>query len=136
LGLRDKTIGALNLFGRTQIPMSREHIIVARAFADLAAMSILQYRATADTCLLNEQLTQALNSRIVIEQAKGKIAERMKVDLEEAFARLRRHARRNSISLTAVAHAAIENTIDSPAWIPPQDADGNSDSASRRPGVD
>ena len=87
------TLGALNLLSVTQAPMDEADVIVARAFADLATLSITQHRASAEAQRLNEQLSAALTSRVVIEQAKGVISERAGVDLAEAFSRLRAYAR-------------------------------------------
>jgi GAF domain-containing protein len=116
---RDVTLGALNLLSVSQEPMDDSDAIVARAFADLAALSIVQHRAGAEAKRLNEQLSSALTSRIVIEQAKGVISERAGVDLAEAFARLRSYARSNNLRLTDVAHAATAGTLDPSAWRPP-----------------
>ena len=91
------TLGALNLFSVTPAPMDEADVIVAQAFADLATISIIQHRASAEAQRLNEQLTAALASRVVIEQAKGVIAERAGVDLAEAFSRLRRYARNHNL---------------------------------------
>ena len=118
LRLRDMTIGALNLLSVTQTPMDEADIIVARAFADLATLSIMQHRASAEAQRLNEQLTGALTSRVIIEQAKGVISERAGVDLAEAFTRLRRYARNHNVRLTAVAEAAGCGTLDPRAWGP------------------
>ena len=92
---------------------------MARAFADLAALSIIQHQAAAEAQLLNEQLSGALISRVVIEQAKGVISERASVDLAEAFSRLRAYARNRNLRLTEVAQAAIDGTLDPRAWTPP-----------------
>ena len=119
LRLRDVTIGAMNLLGVTETPMDEEDAIVARAFADLAALSILQHRAATDAQRLNEQLSGALTSRVTIEQAKGVISERAGIGLEEAFSRLRGYARANNRRLTAVAQAAVDGTLDPRAWAPP-----------------
>jgi GAF domain-containing protein len=116
---RDVTLGALNLLSVSQEPMDDSDAIVARAFADLAALSIVQHRAGAEAKRLNEQLSAALTSRIVIEQAKGVISERAGVDLAEAFSRLRSYARSNNLRLTDVAHAATAGTLDPSAWRPP-----------------
>ena len=96
--------------------MSDEDLIVARAFADLATISILQHRATTESQVVNDQLNRALDSRIVIEQAKGVISERAGIELAEAFSRLRRYARDNKLLLTDVAQAAIEGALDPRAW--------------------
>jgi len=82
------------------------------AFADLAALSIAQHRASPEAQRLNEQLSGALTSRVVIEQAKGVISERADVDLAEAFSRLRACARSRNLRLTDVARAAIDGTLD------------------------
>ena len=118
LRLREVTLGALNLLSATRAPMAEADLIVARAFADLAALSIAQHRASTEAHRLNEQLSAALTSRVVIEQAKGVIAERAGVDLAEAFARLRAYARNHNLRLTDVAQAAIEGTLDPSAWAP------------------
>ena len=119
LRLRDVTLGALNLLSTTQTPMDEADVIVARAFADLAALSIVQHRAAADAQRLNEQLSAALASRVVIEQAKGVISARADVDLAEAFSRLRVYARNHNLRLTGVAQAAVDGTLDPQAWAPP-----------------
>jgi GAF domain-containing protein len=116
LRLRDVTLGALNLLSVTQAPMDEADVIVARAFADLATLSIVQHRATAEAQRLNEQLSGALTSRVVIEQAKGVISERADTDLAEAFSRLRAYARNSNLRLTDVARAAIDGTLDPQAW--------------------
>jgi GAF domain-containing protein len=119
LRLREVTIGALNLLSSTTTPVSEPDVIVARAFADLAALSIIQHRASVEAQRLNEQLSAALTSRVVIEQGKGVISERAGIDLAEAFARLRRYARNHNFRLTDVAQAAIDGTLDPLAWAPP-----------------
>ena len=112
LRFRDATLGALNLFSITQTPMAEGDVIVTRAFADLATLSIVQHRASAGAELVNEQLSGALTSRVVIEQAKGVVAERAGVDLAEAFSRLRAYARKSNLRLTDVAEAAVAGTLD------------------------
>ena len=119
LRLREVTLGALNLLSVTRAPMDQADVIVARAFADLATLSIVQHRASAEATSLNEQLSGALTSRIVIEQAKGVISERTGVDLAEAFSRLRAYARNHNLRLTDVARAAIDGTLDPAAWARP-----------------
>jgi len=114
--LREVTLGALNLLSTTRSPIREADVIVARGFADLAALSILQHRASADAQRLNEQLSAALTSRVVIEQAKGVISERAGIDLAEAFARLRGYARNANLPLTGVARTAVDGTLDPSAW--------------------
>ena len=116
LRLRDVTLGALNLLSATRAPIGEADLIVARAFADLAALSILQHRASTEAQRLNEQLSAALTSRIVIEQAKGVLSERAGITLAEAFGRMRGYARHHNRRLTDVAHAAVDGTLDPVAW--------------------
>ena len=118
LRLREVTIGALSLLRVSAAPMDEADVIVARAFADLAAVSITQHRADAEAQRLNEQLSSALTSRVVIEQAKGVISERAGIDLAEAFSRLRAYARDGNRRLTDVAQAAIDGTLEPAAWSP------------------
>jgi len=109
--LRGTTIGALNLFRIDEGQLADADIVAAQALADVATISILARGAAADAKALNQQLTQALNTRIVIEQAKGVVAERAGVDMEQAFKRLRSHARNHNILLTDVAHAVSTKTL-------------------------
>jgi GAF domain-containing protein len=112
LRLREVTIGAMNLLSTTRTPMAEADVIVARAFADIAALSIVQHQAAAEAQRLNEQLSAALTSRVVIEQAKGVICERAGIQLDEAFSRLRTYARNHNLRLTAAAQAVIDGTLD------------------------
>jgi GAF domain-containing protein len=118
LRLRDVTLGAMNLLSTSRVPMDEADVIVARAFADLATLTIVQHQASTEAQRLNEQLSGALTSRVVIEQAKGVIAERAGIDLAEAFSRLRRYARNRNLRLTDVAEAAIVGSLDPQAWAP------------------
>jgi len=83
--------------------LSESDVTAAQAFADVATIAIIQHRGVSDAQLLNDQLNEALNSRIVIEQAKGKISESAQLTMDEAFERLRRHARGNHLRLTDLA---------------------------------
>ena len=109
--LRRQSIGALNLFRVDEGPMVDADVIAAQALADVATIAILQHRAARDAQVLNEQLTQALRTRISIEQAKGVVAERANVGMEAAFARLRRHARNHNMRLTDVAEAVSSKAL-------------------------
>jgi len=111
LRLRKQTIGALNLYRVDEGRMSDTDVVAAQALADVATIAILQHRTVRDAQLLNEQLSQALNTRIVIEQAKGVVAERAELDMEAAFARLRRHARNHNLRLTDIAQAISSKAL-------------------------
>ena len=116
--LRGKVIGALNLFQADTSPIDAADIRAAQAMADIGTIAILQHRATAETHTLNEQLVHALNSRIIIEQAKGVLAERLDLTVDDAFTRLRHHARSHNILLVDVAEAVIDGTLDTTALQP------------------
>ena len=109
--LRGTVIGALNLFRAEPGEMGRADLDAAQALADVATIAVLQHRASLEAHLLNEQLTHALNSRIVIEQAKGVLAERQGLTMEQAFATLRNHARRHNLRLVSLAHGVVDGTI-------------------------
>ncbi len=112
LRLRDKVIGALNLFSAEPGSLDDDDLVVARALADVATIAILQQRRIFDTDTVNDQLNHALTSRITIEQAKGIVAERERLDMPEAFDRLRAYARSNNQRLHDVATALINGKLD------------------------
>ncbi len=109
--LRGTTIGALNLFNTAPGFLRADDIEAGQALADIATIAILQHRAALEAQKLNEQLNHALNSRIVIEQAKGMVAERRGLDMEQSFTVLRNFARRHNLRLAAVAHDVISGTL-------------------------
>lgn len=110
--LRGQIIGALNLFSTRPGSMTEDDVTVAQALADIATIAILQNRSTVEARELNAQLATALSSRILIEQAKGMIAQRQDITIDEAFARLRRHARDNNLRLATVAGDTVNGTVD------------------------
>jgi GAF domain-containing protein len=116
LRLRGSTIGALNLFSVGQARMDERDVTVAQAFADLAAIGILQYGLVTQAQRFNEQLSDVLASRTVIEQAKGVVSERATIELGAAFSRLRSYARAHGLNLVDVAQAAIDGTLEASAW--------------------
>ena len=109
--LRGAVIGALNLLHIDPGEMRHADIAAAQAMADVATIAILQQRATLEAQVINEQLNHALNSRIVIEQAKGIIAEREGLNMEQAFSTLRNHARNHNLRLADVARDVISGTL-------------------------
>lgn len=109
--LRGNVIGALNLFQTDTEGLDDEALHAARAFADIATIAILQYRTMAGAQELIDQLKTALNTRVVIEQAKGIVSEREQVDMERAFAALREHARNSNRRLSDVAVAVVAGTL-------------------------
>jgi AmiR/NasT family two-component response regulator len=109
--LRGTVIGALNLLHIEPGEMRHADIAAAQAMADVATIAILQHRATLEAQVINEQLNHALTSRIVIEQAKGIIAERAGLHMEQAFSTLRTHARNHNLRLVDVARDVIDGTL-------------------------
>ncbi len=101
--LRDQVIGALNLFSTDTGPLGVAELRIGQALADVATISLLQERNVRRAETLAEQLQAALNSRVVIEQAKGRLAERLGLDMDQAFTLLREHARNTNQRLTDVA---------------------------------
>ncbi|MCA1845103.1 MAG: GAF and ANTAR domain-containing protein [Actinobacteria bacterium] len=109
--LRGETIGALNIFRNAVGPIPPSDLRAAQALADVATLSILQNRRQIDSQLLTGQLQHALSSRIVLEQAKGILAERANVDVDEAFTLLRRYARHHNRHLSEVAQGIVAGTV-------------------------
>ena len=114
--LRGRVIGALNLLSEHSAPpIAPEEIPLAQALADVATIAIVQDRLARSRELLAEQLQVALNSRVVIEQAKGALATRLEIDHDEAFALIRARARSNRRRLVDVADEVI-NTDPGGDW--------------------
>ena len=112
--LRGQVIGALNMFGAQAGPMHDTDIRVVQALADIATIGLLQERAITRGELLTEQLQAALNSRIVIEQAKGVLAQLHGESPDEAFARMRAYCRSRGLRLGKVAYTVITDPLSLP----------------------
>jgi len=109
--LRSEVIGALNIFSTKTEPLGPDDQKVAQALADIATIGILQERALNDALVVTSQLEAALESRIVIEQAKGIVAERNHVTIDTAFTLLRAHARSHNALLSQTASKIVEGTL-------------------------
>ena len=96
--------------------MDSDDVEAAQALADVATIAILQHRATLEAQVVNQQLQNALNSRVVIEQAKGMVAERQNLNMEQAFSALRNYARNHNLRLADVAHAVIDGSVPASAF--------------------
>jgi transcriptional regulator with GAF, ATPase, and Fis domain len=112
VALRADVVGGLNLFRSQPGPLRAADARIAHFLATGAAIGILHRRAHRDVETVNGQLQQALTSRVVIEQAKGVIAERHDLEPEAAFARLRSHARNHGQTLSIVARAVLDKSLD------------------------
>jgi len=118
--LRGTTIGSLGLFKTERGLISPEHVRTAQMLADIATVAILQHSAVQDATLVGEQLQQALDSRIVIEQAKGIVAEHLGVGLDDAFNALRGHARNSNLRLADLARDVSDGTVSADELLAPR----------------
>jgi transcriptional regulator with GAF, ATPase, and Fis domain len=107
LRLRDQVIGAIGVFGTEVGHLQEAEVHVAQALAHVATIGLLQERAIRRGEVLAEQLQTALNSRIVIEQAKGAIAQFLTISVDDAFVILRDHSRRSNRRLGDLARAVV-----------------------------
>ena len=110
LRLRRQVIGAMNVFGATKGGDFHDtDVAVMQALADVASIALIQERAIHHGEVLTEQLQAALNSRVIIEQAKGAVAQARGISVDDAFTSIRSYARRNNRRLTDVAHTIVAN---------------------------
>jgi transcriptional regulator with GAF, ATPase, and Fis domain len=107
--LRDQVIGALNLFRVEAGPLDPADLRIGQALADVATIGLLHERNVRRNETVAEQLQAALNSRVIIEQAKGKLAERLSIDMDRAFSLLRDYARNSNQRLTDVARTFVDS---------------------------
>lgn len=106
LRLRKEVIGAMGVFGSaTELDDADTHIV--QSLADVAVIGLLQERAIRHGEALTEQLQGALNSRVIIEQAKGIYAQARGVSPEEAFILIRQYARSSNRRLSDVATTIV-----------------------------
>ncbi len=107
----DACIGALNLYTHERTAFDREDVETAVLLSDVATAYIINSRNLAETYKVAGQLQSALDTRVVIEQAKGKLSEQLGVDVTDAFEILRRHARNNGVKLRDVAADVVAGTL-------------------------
>ncbi len=117
--LRADTIGALNLIRATTGVLDEGELAAAQALADIATIGILHHRAAEESRLLTEQLHYALNSRIVIEQAKGVVSQRLELDMDTSFTTLRNYSRSHNRRLVDVAHEIVDRELPAAALMSP-----------------
>lgn len=126
--LRNQVIGALNLFRVDAGELTALSLRKAQALVDVATIGLLQERAIRHQEIITEQLHRALNSRIVIEQVKGLLAERLGIGMDVAFTTLRGYARANHRKLGDLAGEVISGEISA------EDLLADIDAAKRRTG--
>ncbi|WP_030671232.1 GAF and ANTAR domain-containing protein [Streptomyces sp. NRRL B-1347] len=112
LRLRDRVVGALNLFHTSVHPLGDDDIALAQALADVATITILQQRTLEQSHVENAQLNSALTSRILVGQVKGVLAERWDTSVDEAFTAFRSYARSQHLRLTDLARCIVDGTFD------------------------
>jgi GAF domain-containing protein len=113
--VRGATVGALNLFRAEAGRLVVSDVELAQGMADIAAIALLQERAVREAHGVVEQLEGALTSRVVIEQAKGIVAEQAQVSVDIAFTRLRSYARAHNLRLSQVARDVTAGKTDATA---------------------
>ncbi len=111
LRLRGTVIGAINLFSADDQDVSDDDIAVGQALADVATIGLLAQFTPEEDQVIAENLQVAINTRIVIEQAKGVLSERLKTDMDQGFLLLRAYARNHSTKLSAIAASVIDGSI-------------------------
>ncbi|MGW7262210.1 ANTAR domain-containing protein [Streptomyces sp. NPDC054842] len=109
--LRDEVIGALNLFQSDSRPLAQADVRLAQTLADVATIAILQQRTIAHAYVERNQMDAALHSRIIIEQAKGILAERHQITVDEAFEVLRRYARSHQAKMLVICKEIIDGEL-------------------------
>jgi transcriptional regulator with GAF, ATPase, and Fis domain len=110
--VRGQTVGALNLFRSGAGRIAERDMPLGQGMADIAAVALLQERTVRESRSVVGQLQQALSSRVVIEQAKGVLAQHAQIGVDAAFARLRTHARDHNLRLSEVARELIDGRLD------------------------
>lgn len=109
--LHDTVLGALGIFGDSVGRLRDEDLALAQALAHVASVAIVNEKAAADISTVNSQLQHALNSRIVLEQAKGVLAQVGDLAMEDAFLALRRYARDHGLKLSEVALQVVDRAL-------------------------
>ena len=112
--LRHEVVGCLNVFTGPARVISESQLAIVQALADVATISMLQGRALQQANVLADQLQRALDSRVVIEQAKGALAQIHRTDADAAFEILRGYARRHHHKLTELARACLTHPEEFP----------------------
>jgi GAF domain-containing protein len=114
LRLRETTIGSLNLFSNQARELDASDALAAQALADVATIGILQERSVRENAVLADQLQNALNRRVIIEQAKGVVAHTHGILPSDAFDLIRAYARSHRLPVSEVAAQLVNLTLDLP----------------------
>jgi GAF domain-containing protein len=110
--VHDQRIGAVDVYDTESRRWSESDVAAASVLAQMATAYAVRANATAEVERVNEQLQRALESRIVIEQAKGKLAGERSIDMDTAFQLIRVYARSHSETVRSVAERVVAGTLD------------------------
>ncbi len=111
----ERRIGALDLFRAEAHVWTDEEMQAAQGLANMASAYVLNHQALSESRTLAGQLQTALDSRIIVEQAKGLLAGRHGLTPNDAFGRLRQYARARGDRLHDVCRHVVEGTLDLPS---------------------
>lgn len=109
--MRDAKLGTLGLFGTGVGDLNTDDVSLGQALADVASVALVQDRTSNDRAAINQQLQTALTSRVVLEQAKGVLAQLGDLPMQDAFAVLRRYARDHNLRLSDLAQAVVQRQV-------------------------
>lgn len=123
LRVREETAGALTLFHSERVRLWPEDSVLAQALADIATAAVLQQRALEDSRIEAVRFQSVLDALVVIEQAKGVLAERWNSSVEQAFTALSGYARTHRLRVSELAHAVIDGRLDTMLITPPPPAE-------------
>lgn len=109
--LQDTTLGVLGLFGGRAGVLHAEDLMLGQALAHVASIALVAERLSTDKSVINDQLQTALTSRVVLEQAKGILSQLGGIDMEHAFAALRRYSRDHNRRVSDIAEAIVSRAL-------------------------
>jgi GAF domain-containing protein len=113
-------LGALNIYHDQRRDWADEDLDIIGVFANMATAYLVRVTELAESRQLAKQLQEALDSRVVIEQAKGILAAEYQITVDEAFQRLRQHSQDNNLKLTEVCNAVVNMKLRFPVTEPSQ----------------
>jgi GAF domain-containing protein len=110
--LRGEVVGVLTLLDDAPHALDDDDRRLGETLADAATIGLIHERTVRQATTAAEQLQSALTSRVVVEQAKGVLAQIAGIPVDEAFAVIRRHARGSGLPLGAVCSDVIAGRLD------------------------
>ncbi|QSR28931.1 hypothetical protein CFI00_00115 [Nocardioides sp. S5] len=107
----DRVLGGVNLFWSRERVLSRDEAELARSFADICTLALMQARVENEPMVIAERVRAALAGRVVIERAKGVLAETEDVEMDEAFTLLVQRSREQGTPLSALAQQVLHDIV-------------------------